>query len=151
MDSEGGDDGACRYDLSQDRRSVRTLTMFGRSPTKAIKVEVFAKTDLGRTRDHNEDHFLVADLTRRDASLKPAVRAHEIGERGSLFVVADGMGGAAAGEGAGEMATGAIYGRLVDALGRRRQLTPHPVAHRPREAVHAADRPAPPHAAAPTP
>src|SRR5438477_527040 len=98
MDSEGGDDGAGRYDVSQDRRSVRTLTMFGRSPTKAIKVEVFAKTDLGRTRDHNEDHFLVADLTRRDASLKPAVRAHEIGERGSLFVVADGMGGAEAGE-----------------------------------------------------
>src|SRR5437763_437569 len=98
MDSEGGDHGAGRYDLSQDRRSVRTLTMFGRSPSKAIKVEVFAKTDLGRTRDHNEDHFLVADLTRRDASLKPAVRAHEIGERGSPFVVAGGMGGAAAGE-----------------------------------------------------
>src|SRR5437762_2628653 len=106
MDSEGGDHGAGRYDLSQDRRSVRTLTMFGRSPSKAIKVEVFAKTDLGRTRDHNEDHFLVADLTRRDASLKPAVRAHEIGERGSLFVVADGMGGAAAGEVASEMEIG---------------------------------------------
>src|SRR2546429_8893063 len=113
MDSEGGDDGACRYDLSQDRRSVRTLTMFGRSPTKAIKVEVFAKTDLGRTRDHNEDHFLVADLTRRDASLKPAVRAHEIGERGSLFVGAAGMGGAAAGGGAGGMGNGEADERLV--------------------------------------
>ena len=79
--------------------------MFGRSSPKPIKVEVFAKTDLGRTRDHNEDHFLVADLTRRDASLRPAVRTHQIGERGSLFVVADGMGGAAAGEVASEMAT----------------------------------------------
>src|SRR5204862_7484004 len=101
MDSEGGDHGAGRYDLSQNRRSVRTLTMFGRSPTKAIKVEVFAKTDLGRARDHNEDHFLVADLTRRAASRKPAVRAREIGERGPLFVVAGGMGGAAAGAVAG--------------------------------------------------
>ena len=41
--------------------------MFGRPSPKPVKVEVFAKTDLGRTRDHNEDHFLVADLTRRDA------------------------------------------------------------------------------------
>src|SRR3989449_3448056 len=77
--------------------------MFGRSAAKPIKVEVFAKTDLGRTRDHNEDRFLVADLTRREASLLPAVRAHEVGERGSLFVVADGMGGAAAGELASQM------------------------------------------------
>ncbi len=79
--------------------------MFGRPAPKPIKVEVFAKTDLGKTRDHNEDRFLVADLSRREASLQPAVRAHEIGERGSLFVVADGMGGAAAGELASEMAT----------------------------------------------
>src|SRR6266705_3204153 len=55
MDSEGGDHGPGRYDVSEDRRSVRTLTMFGRSPSKAIKVEVFAKTDLGRTRDHDHD------------------------------------------------------------------------------------------------
>src|SRR5256884_689339 len=83
--------------------------MFGRPASKPIKVEVFAKTDLGRTRDHNEDRFLVADLSRREASLQPAVRAHEVGERGSLFVVADGMGGAAAGELASQMATDTIY------------------------------------------
>ena len=41
--------------------------MFGRS--KGIRVEVFGKTDLGRTRDHNEDRFLVADLSRKAASL----------------------------------------------------------------------------------
>src|SRR5213076_1959485 len=140
MDSEGGDHGAGRYDLSQDRRSVRTLTMFGRSPSKAIKVEVFAKTDLGRTRDHNEDHFLVADLTRRDASLKPAVRIHEIGERGSLFVVADGMGGAAAGEVASEMATETIYEQMVNAWGSERELTPQRFAYRLREAVETANR-----------
>src|SRR5260370_34911777 len=85
--------------------------MFGR-PSKAIKVQVFAKTDLGKTRDHNEDRFLVADLTRRAASLLPQIREHEVGERGSLFAVADGMGGAAAGEVASGMATEAIYGQL---------------------------------------
>ena len=115
--------------------------MFGRSPSaKAIQVEVFAKTDLGRTRDHNEDHFLVADLTRRNASLKPAVRAHEIGERGSLFVVADGMGGAAAGELASEMATHAIYEQLLSTWGSERDLTPQRFAFRLREAVEGANR-----------
>src|SRR2546426_5930436 len=80
--------------------------MFGRS--RPIRVEVFAKTDLGRTRDHNEDRFLVADLTRKTASLQPDVRQHDIGPRGTLLVVADGMGGAAAGELASEMATDTI-------------------------------------------
>ena len=120
---------------------MRALTMFGRSPAaKAIKVEVFAKTDLGRTRDHNEDHFLVADLTRRNASLKPAVRTHEVGERGSLFVVADGMGGAAAGELASEMATQAIYEQLLSTWGSERELTPQRFAFRLREAVEGANR-----------
>src|SRR5207248_3583938 len=104
-----------RYVVPEDRSPLPALTMFRRPSPKAIKVEVFAKTDLGRTRDHNEDHFLVADLTRRDASLKPAVRAHEVGERGSLFVVADGMGGAAAGGVAGEVATKAVYEQMGNA------------------------------------
>src|SRR3989440_5207632 len=140
MDSQGGGDGPCRHDVSEDRRSVPTLTMFGRPSPKPIKVEVFAKTDLGRTRDHNEDHFLVADLTRRDASLKPAVRAHEIGERGSLFVVADGMGGAAGGEVASERATDTIYEHLLNAWGSERELTPQRFAYRLREAVETANR-----------
>src|SRR5437879_2016663 len=35
--------------------------MFRRAP-KPVRIEVFGKTDLGKTRDHNEDCFLVADL-----------------------------------------------------------------------------------------
>jgi protein phosphatase len=112
--------------------------MFGRS-AKPIKVELFAKTDLGRTRDHNEDRFLVADLTRREASLLPAVRAHEIGERGSLFVVADGMGGAAAGELASQMATDTIYQQMVQAWGTDRELTAQRFAYRLKEAVEVAN------------
>jgi len=44
-----------------------------------VKVTVFGKTDLGRTRDHNEDTFLVADLSSGNSSLLPEVREHEIG------------------------------------------------------------------------
>src|SRR5438093_1366560 len=90
----GEDRGAARSGnavVSRRPCPVPRLTVFGRSP-KPVKIEVFAKTDLGKTRDHNEDRFLVADLTRGEASLQPAVREHEVGERGSLFIVADGMG-----------------------------------------------------------
>ena len=113
--------------------------MFGRPSSKPIKVEVFAKTDLGRTRDHNEDRFLVADLSRREASLQPAVRAHEVGERGSLFVVADGMGGAAAGELASQMATDSIYQQMVRAWGTEREVTAQRFAYRLKEAVEVAN------------
>src|SRR3954469_4338738 len=70
-----------------------------------ILVNVFGKTDVGRTRDHNEDSFVVADLSTGNATLQPEVRQHVAGPRGSLFMVADGMGGAAAGEIASAMAT----------------------------------------------
>jgi serine/threonine protein phosphatase PrpC len=79
----------------------------------SVRVSVFGKTDLGRTRDHNEDTFLVADLSSGKASLQPEVRNHQIGPRGSLFMVADGMGGAAAGELASAMAADYIYRHMV--------------------------------------
>src|SRR5438093_2675161 len=111
--------------------------MFGRS--KAIRVEVFGKTDLGRTRDHNEDRFLVADLTRNAASLQPDVRQHNIGPRGTLFVVADGMGGAAAGELASEMATDTIYAHLLKTWNAEHEATPQRFAYRLKEAVEVAN------------
>ena len=77
-----------------------------------VKVEVFGRTDVGQARDHNEDSFLVADLSRRNASLQPEVREHEVGPRGSLFIVADGMGGAAAGEIASDMAVDTVYNHM---------------------------------------
>src|SRR5438046_6954195 len=111
--------------------------MFGRN--KAIRVEVFGKTDLGRTRGHNEDRFLVADLTGKAASLLPDVRQHDIGPRGTLFVVADGMGGAAAGELASEMATDTIYAHLVKTWNAEHEVTPQRFAYRLKEAVEVAN------------
>ncbi len=112
--------------------------MFGRS-SKSIRVEVFGKTDLGRTRDHNEDRFLVADLTRKAASLQPEVRKHDIGPRGTLLVVADGMGGAAAGELASEMATDTIYDHLMKTWNAEAEVTPQRFAYRLKEAVEVAN------------
>src|SRR3954464_13867837 len=77
-----------------------------------ILVNVFGKTDVGRTRDHNEDSFVVSDLSSGNATLQPEVRQHVAGPRGSLFMVADGMGGAAAGEIASAMATEVVLEEL---------------------------------------
>src|SRR3954467_6812223 len=77
-----------------------------------IVVNVFGKTDVGRTREHNEDSFVVADLSTGNATLQPEVRVHNAGPRGSLFMVADGMGGAAAGEIASAMATEEVLSQM---------------------------------------
>src|SRR5258705_10593278 len=112
--------------------------MFGRS-AKPIRVRVLGKPDVGRSREHNEDRFLVADLTRKDASLQPQVRQHDLGDRGSLFVVADGMGGAAAGELASQMATDTIFAHLLRAWNAEPDPTPQHFAHRLKEAVEGAN------------
>ncbi|HEX5970820.1 MAG TPA: Stp1/IreP family PP2C-type Ser/Thr phosphatase [Gemmatimonadaceae bacterium] len=87
-------------------------------PQAAVIVHVYGQTDVGRTREHNEDAFMVADLTRAKVSLEPAVRTHEVGDRGSLFMVADGMGGAAAGEIASEMAVEIVQRELQESVGQ---------------------------------
>lgn len=107
--------------------------------SSGVFVSIFGKTDVGRTRDHNEDCFLVADLTTRNASLQPEVREHQIGPKGSLAVVADGMGGAAAGEVASEMATSTIYEHMVKHWLNDEEETPQQFAYRLKEAVEAAN------------
>ena len=112
--------------------------MFGRS-AKPIRVQVLARTDLGKTREHNEDCFLVADLTRGERSADSVPRQHEMGERGSLLVVADGMGGAAAGEVASVMATDTIFEQMRKMWGAEKEATAQRFAYRLKEAVEVAN------------
>ena len=86
----------------------------------AVRVAVCALTDVGRTREHNEDAYLVADLA-EPAPLDFAAdrgrariieRAHAAHGPGLLFIVADGLGGAAAGEVASRMAVRAVFDAL---------------------------------------
>ena len=82
------------------------------TPSSEIFVQVFGRTDVGRTREHNEDAFAVADLTTNNPTLQPDVRTHQLGPKGSLFMVADGMGGAAAGEIASDMAVKVVLDEM---------------------------------------
>jgi protein phosphatase len=78
-----------------------------------IRLRVFGRTDVGQIREHNEDNFLIADLTRKSRSLMEADRDQLVGPRGTVLGVCDGMGGAAAGEVASQLAVDIIYEKLV--------------------------------------
>jgi protein phosphatase len=77
--------------------------------TGEITLHVFGRTDVGQIREHNEDNFLIADLTRHSRSLLEADRSQAVGPRGNVLGVCDGMGGAAAGEVASQLAVDIIY------------------------------------------
>ena len=79
-----------------------------------IQVSVSARTDAGMKRPANEDAFLVADLTTGRSGLGPEVSTHTMGERGSLLIVSDGLGGAAAGEVASELTVKTILEKLSE-------------------------------------
>ncbi len=87
-----------------------------RTDVSGIHVSVYGMSDLGRVRKNNEDNFVVANLTTGEASLVPSLRSHDLGPRGTLFLVADGMGGEACGEVASQICSVTIPRRLFDNL-----------------------------------
>jgi protein phosphatase len=78
-----------------------------------IRLKLFGRTDVGQIREHNEDNFLIADLTRQSRSLMEADREQLVGPCGTVFAVCDGMGGAAAGEVASRLAIDIIYEKML--------------------------------------
>ena len=63
-----------------------------------VNLTVCALTDVGLQRKTNEDAFVIADLTGDSLVETAPITRFEIGERGVLLAVSDGMGGHRAGE-----------------------------------------------------
>jgi PPM family protein phosphatase len=91
---------------------------FRRSRVK-LTVESFGLTDRGQERPGNEDQFLVATLFKalqvKQTSL-PGAESRHSSDRSHLFIVADGMGGAAAGETASALALDYVETYILETL-----------------------------------
>jgi serine/threonine protein phosphatase PrpC len=75
-----------------------------------------ARTDVGLVRKRNEDAFVVADLTGGSLLQESRGARFEVGDRGVLLAVSDGMGGHAA----GDVASALVVESLVRTMGRAR-------------------------------
>jgi protein phosphatase len=89
------------------------------APRVPLQVRSHGRTDPGKVREHNEDQFLIADLTRalqaRQSSLdEPDVRFST--PQAQLFLVADGVGGHAGGEQASALAVNTVESFILDTL-----------------------------------
>jgi serine/threonine protein phosphatase PrpC len=78
-------------------------------------LSVAGQTDIGRVREKNEDAFVVADLTGGTLLAETPHARFDVGERGVLLAVSDGMGGAQAGEVASALVVETLTRALKDA------------------------------------
>ena len=88
------------------------------SYSSLVQIDVAALSHPGHVRSNNEDHFLVSRLGRRLETMitsLPDVEAPKLAEEVNyVMIVADGMGGHAAGEVASRMALSAVVSLALD-------------------------------------
>jgi protein phosphatase len=86
--------------------------------TTAVHIEVSGLSDVGKVRDENQDHFVVVRTGRFSetvaTSLPPGEVPGRTEERGLLMMVADGMGGHAAGEVASRTAIATLITQVLN-------------------------------------
>ncbi len=89
------------------------------SPFSAlVRVDVSARSHPGYHRDHNEDHYLISRLGRTLQTIDTSLHTGDVPERAEeinyVMIVADGIGGHAAGEVASRMAISALISLALD-------------------------------------
>jgi protein phosphatase len=99
-----------------------------------MQLEIHVKSDVGRVRRGNEDNFLLLNLDseRFETGGRPTVSADfpaiQLGTKGIVLAVSDGMGGALAGEVASQMAVETVRDIL---LGKDAEITLQPDVNQP--------------------
>jgi protein phosphatase len=107
-----------------------------------VHVDISALTHTGHRRENNEDQFFVAKVTRALETLMTSLSPGDVPDRADelnyLMVVADGMGGHAAGEVASRMTISALVAlalQIPDWILRADAAHAHEIERRAREAV----------------
>ena len=104
-----------------------------------IIVQVYGQTDVGLTREHNEDALLVANLGSGEHLEFSRTVEQPADPMGTLFMVADGMGGAAAGEIASATAVDVVLRHLREGLSGLAAVTPETLVSQLSEAAEVAN------------
>src|SRR5512136_3065882 len=108
--------------MDQDRRLGNQTKLCLES---MVRVDFGAATHAGKVRKNNEDHYLLARLGRSleplMTNMPPGQLPEHLAEYGYGMLVADGMGGAAAGEVASRLAINLLVKLIIDTAkwGRR--------------------------------
>jgi PPM family protein phosphatase len=84
------------------------------------RIQAYGCTDSGRVRESNEDSFGISSLSEGIHLERNGAYSFSSGRFGSLFMVADGMGGAAGGGVASRLAVQVLYRELMHHVRRRR-------------------------------
>jgi protein phosphatase len=87
-----------------------------------FQINAYACSDTGQIRPANEDSFFVANLSEGILLDRNGVLRFSSGPLGALFAVADGMGGAAAGEQASRMCLQTLYQEVQAIIREVRRL-----------------------------
>ena len=102
------------------------------SIAEGVQVQVCGQTDVGQLREHNEDNLIIAQATANERAEVGVNHFVSTDDGPILLAVCDGMGGAAAGEVASQLASGLPSARFnrarptaeAAASGRRRGSSP---------------------------
>jgi protein phosphatase len=104
------------------------------------QVHAFALSDVGRVRRVNEDSLCVANLSEAVGIEHSGIIQFDSGPQGGLFAVADGMGGAAAGETASRLCLQTVYEEVSTAVRGRHGTDPASIERMLAAAVGVANR-----------
>ncbi|HEV2494510.1 MAG TPA: protein phosphatase 2C domain-containing protein [Terriglobia bacterium] len=105
----------------------------------AINVSAFGISDVGRVRKNNEDNFVIFNLSTSEQCQPASLCQHALGPLGTLFLVADGMGGEASGEVASSIVAENVPHRLHEGLKSLETVTASAFAGQLRQAVEHAN------------